>query len=193
VGNVTLIERPVRAATLLSSIKSALRARRRQYDVRDHLAEQMLAREALVQSEERLRIALNAAQLGAWQLDMASGRLECTPRCKADFGLSPDAEIFFEPLFTTVHEDDRAYVRAAIETAVREHSDYRCEFRVLWPDSTEHWILAMGRANYDSNDQAYSMVGVTADVTPRKNAEQEREQLLVREQAARTEAKRPTG
>jgi signal transduction histidine kinase len=59
---------------------------------------------------------------------------------------------------------------------------------VLWPDNTEHWILAMGRAHYDCNDQAYSMVGVTADITSRKTAEHEREELLVREQAARAEA-----
>jgi hypothetical protein len=46
---------------------------------------------------------------------------------------------------------------------------------VLWPDNTEHWILAMGRAHYDCNDEAYSMVGVTADITSRKTAEHERE------------------
>ncbi|HZB45669.1 MAG TPA: hypothetical protein VE360_10515, partial [Pyrinomonadaceae bacterium] len=57
-GNVTLIERPVRVPTLLSAFGSALRARRRQYDVRDHLAREAHAKEALERSEERLRIAL---------------------------------------------------------------------------------------------------------------------------------------
>ncbi|HEX8235017.1 MAG TPA: ATP-binding protein [Abditibacteriaceae bacterium] len=187
-GNVTLIERPVRAATLLSSIKSALRARRRQYDVRDHMAEQMRAKEALGQSEERLRIALDAAQLGAWQLDLATGHLNCTPRCKTNFGFPPDVEFSYDALIESIHPDDRGPVRAAAESAIHEHNDYRCEYRVLWPDGTEHWILAMGRANYDSQGRPYSMVGVTADITLRKNADNEREQLLTREQAARAEA-----
>jgi DNA-binding response OmpR family regulator len=93
-GNVTLIERPVRAATLLSSIKSALRARRRQYDVRDHLIEQVRAREALGQSEEQLRIALDAAQLGTWQFDLASRRVESTPGHKAHFRPAAGRRVF---------------------------------------------------------------------------------------------------
>jgi signal transduction histidine kinase/ActR/RegA family two-component response regulator len=58
-GNVTLIERPVRVATLLSAFKSALRARRRQYEVRDYLVKEEVSKEALRRSEERLRIALD--------------------------------------------------------------------------------------------------------------------------------------
>jgi signal transduction histidine kinase len=87
-----------------------------------------------------------------------------------------------------IHPDDRERVLLAVETALQERTDYRCEYRILWPDSSEHWILAMGRANYDSNGQAYNMAGVTADITSRKNAEHEREQLLAREQIARAEA-----
>jgi PAS domain S-box-containing protein len=187
-GNVTLIERPVRAATLLSSIKSALRARRRQYDVRDHLIEQVRAREALGQSEEQLRIALDAAQLGTWQFDLASRRVESTPGHKAHFGLPPDEEYSYEFLMEAIHPDDRAHVVAAIESALQQRIDYRSEYRVLWPDGSEHWILAMGRAKYNSDNEPYRMVGVTIDITERKNAEQEREQLLEREQAARAEA-----
>jgi signal transduction histidine kinase/ActR/RegA family two-component response regulator len=59
-GNVTLIERPVRVLTLLSAVKSALRARRRQYQVREHLAREALSKQALQQSEERLREALDS-------------------------------------------------------------------------------------------------------------------------------------
>jgi hypothetical protein len=88
-ANVTLIERPVRAATLLSSIKSALRARRRQYDVRDHLEEQALP--------EKLSFKVKSGCASRWmrhssahgKLDLASGRLECTPRCKADSDCLP--------------------------------------------------------------------------------------------------------
>jgi len=59
-GNLTLIERPVRVLTLVSTVKSALRARRRQYQVRDYLAKEELSKEALKRSEERLRVVFNS-------------------------------------------------------------------------------------------------------------------------------------
>lgn len=187
-GNVTLIERPVRAATLLSSVKSALRARRRQYDMRDHLIEQIRAREALGQSEERLRIALDTAQMGAWQLDLPSGIVDSTPAHKMQFGLPPDKDYSYEFFVGRMHPDDQADAVAAVENAVQQRTDYRSEYRVIWPDGSEHWILGLGRARYNSDGEPYRLVGVTVDVTPRKNAEREREELLTREQAARAEA-----
>jgi PAS domain S-box-containing protein len=184
VGNVTLIERPARVMTLISSVKSALRARNRQYDVRDHLTAQMRAKQALEQSEQRLRIALDAAKLGAWQFDLASGRVECTELCKANFGLTPDEELSYERAFQIVHPEDREFVRAAIERAVSEHEPYRAEYRTIWPDQSLHWILASGRANYGLDGKPYKMIGVTLDITERKNAEVERERLLLNAQEA---------
>ena len=60
-GNVTLLERPVRVATLTTVIRSGLRARQRQLDVRDHLAQRTEAEQSLRESETRLRSAVQAA------------------------------------------------------------------------------------------------------------------------------------
>jgi PAS domain S-box-containing protein len=187
-GNVTLIERPVRVMTLLSTFRSALRARRRQYDVRESLNGERNAKEALRQSEERLRIALDAARLGAWQLDLATRRLDCTSICKTNFGLPPDAAFSYDALLAAIHPDDRAGMLAAVERALGKREAYRAEYRVFWPDGSLHWILASGRAHYDESGAPRSMVGVTLDITERKRAEEEREQLLTRERAARSEA-----
>jgi PAS domain-containing protein len=95
-GNVTLIERPVRVMTLMSTVRSGLRARQHQYKVRDYLAAERRAKEALEESEQRLRIALDAARMGAWQLDLKTGHLDCTPLCKSNFGLSLEADVTYE-------------------------------------------------------------------------------------------------
>ncbi len=187
-GNVTLIERPVRVTTLLSTFRSALRARRRQYDVRDHLAREAHAKEALEQSEERLRIALEAARLGAWQLDPATGHLDCTALCKANLGLAPGADLTYEALLEATHPEDRERLRAAVECALRERGVCREECRVRWPDGSPHWILFVGRGNYAPEGHPHAMTGVTLDITARKEAEQERERLLASERAARVEA-----
>ena len=75
-GNMTLIERPVRLMTLMSAVKSALRARHRQYEVREHLAAEQQSRKALEQSEgavreseRQLRTLVNAVPLLAWMAE----------------------------------------------------------------------------------------------------------------------------
>jgi len=187
-GNVTLIERPARVSTLVSALSSALRARRRQYEVRDHLASEVRAQEALRESEERLRVALNAAQLGAWEVDLATNQVTCTPICRGNFGLPTDAEINYETLFDLIHAEDREAVRSAMDEAVRTKDGFRVEYRVTWPDGREHWILTSGRASQDGSGEAHRLVGVTLDITERKQVEVDREALLRRERAARAEA-----
>ncbi|MGN6454307.1 MAG: hypothetical protein ACTHL7_14735, partial [Steroidobacteraceae bacterium] len=72
-GSVTVLERPLGAATLLRSIEVALRSRRRQYHVRDLLDAQHDREAALAASEERWRLALEGADLGSWDVDLSSG------------------------------------------------------------------------------------------------------------------------
>ena len=188
IGNVTLIERPVRLMTLISTINSALRARRRQYDARDFLIAESESKEALRQSEERLRVALEAAHLGAWELDLKSGGFNCTDNCKAHFGLTPEREFSYAHFSGMIHPDDREKVSQAIEQAIVKRESYRTEHRVIWEDGTLHWVLASGIANYDAHGAAYNMVGVTVDFTERKLVEKHREELLASEQLARAEA-----
>lgn len=187
-GNVTLIERPVRGATLLSAVRSAIRARHRQYDVRDHIQEELRTKEALAQSEERLRIALEAARLGTWQLDIATGILDCTPSCKANFGLESESEFTYKMLLDAIVPEHLEAMQSAVRAAIQEHTIYRHEYPVIWPDGSTHWILASGRVNYNAAGEPVSLIGVTLDITERKTADEEREQLLALEQQARTEA-----
>jgi PAS domain S-box-containing protein len=187
-GNVTLIERPVRVMTLTSTIRSGLRARTHQYQVRDYLSAEREAKEALEESEQRLLLALDAARMGAWRLDLKTGHLDCTPLCKADFGLPADADLTYDRSLEIIHPEDRAAVRSEVERALAEGDIYRAEYRVVWDDGSPHWILASGRANYDESGEPYQMVGVTLDITESKLAEEEREKLLRNERAARAEA-----
>jgi signal transduction histidine kinase/ActR/RegA family two-component response regulator len=84
-GNVTLIERPVRVATLLSALKSALRARRRQYEVRDYLVKEEVTKEALRRSEEQLRVALEERERLLVREREARAEAEESSRLKDEF------------------------------------------------------------------------------------------------------------
>ena len=132
----------------------------------------------LRENEQRLTIALQTGKLGSWQLDHATGALYCSDICKANFGLPPEAEFSYTTLFESIHPDDRVRVRQAVERALTERSDYSAEYRCVWPDGGVHWIIARGRGLYAPDGQPLRMVGVTLDITERKQAEEARRRLL---------------
>ena len=108
-GNVTLLERPVRLATLLTTLRSALRARERQYDVRDSIAERAAAAEELRESEQRLRAAVLAAPYPL-MLHAEDGAILQLSRAWSELSGYTDAE-----LTTTREWTRRAYGEQASE------------------------------------------------------------------------------
>jgi PAS domain S-box-containing protein len=164
IGNIVLLERPINAETLLSAAASAVRARRRQYLARDHLLDQ-------VKAEEKLRFALEAGQLGAWDLDLESHDLTMSPIAKAHFGRAADETLTLADAEAAVHPDDVAHRRARLAAAVDTGVDYDLEYRVVWPDGSVHWLQVRGRPTQPVPGHPRRLSGVTLDVTIRKAAE----------------------
>jgi PAS domain S-box-containing protein len=132
--------------------------------------EKNLVESALKNSEERLRLAVDGARLGTWRWDLGTKEVTFSPRCKALFGLPPETEMSYEVFVTTLHAEDRARVQDAIQRTLDGHADYDAEYRVVWPDGTEHWIAARGLGYYDGAGHPLSMEGIAMDVTERRNA-----------------------
>ena len=170
-GNVTLLERPLRLATFMAALQTALRSRRRQYQIRTHLRERAAAESALRESEERLRFSLEAGRLGFWQHELATDRLFCSELCKAHFGRAPEASLTHEEVLATVHPEDREHARYVIGNALARQESYVLEYRALWPDGSLHWLMVRGRALYDDAGKPVSTFGVTLDITERKDGE----------------------
>ncbi len=127
---------------------------------------------ALRESEERLRLAVLAGQMGIWDRDFVSGLLNWTVECKAMFGLAPETEMDDERFVQALHPEDRAPTDLAIRAALENRTDFAAEYRVIWPDGTHHWIAAKGRGYYNAAGQALRMTGVTFEITARKQAEE---------------------
>lgn len=163
-GNVVLLERPINAETLRSAAASALRARRRQYQARSDL-------QARTSSEERLRIALQVGQLGTWEIIPSSRLLYASKTCKAIFGRTEAAPFDYKDLITAIHPADRDRLRRVLRAAVEALSEFDIEFRIFWPDGTLHWVLVQGKMSFDAHGKAAKLVGVSKDVTVRREAE----------------------
>ncbi|AWM09853.1 hybrid sensor histidine kinase/response regulator [Bradyrhizobium symbiodeficiens] len=178
-GNVTFIERPFHPTTLVSVVGSAIRGRRRQYQSRAIL-------ETLTESEGLLQTALSAGRLGALELHLPSLRLEASNTCKLFFGRRPEQEFSYQDLLESVHPDDRARRQAVFDRAVASGGDYSIEYRNVWPDGSQHWVDIRARAVLRPDGTVRSLVGVCSDITARKVAEIERENLLAQLAAERT-------
>lgn len=165
--NSVVLERPLGKASLLSAVASALRARQKQFDMRDRLAE-------LDESESRLRLATQAADIGTWDYDPIRDVLQWDDRCKALFGLPPEAAISYDGAFVAgLHPDDRAASVSAVSNALRPGGDgtYEIEYRTVGPiDGVERWLQAKGGAIFQDG-RAVRFIGTVIDITQRKSAE----------------------
>ncbi len=135
-------------------------------------AERARAEAALRRTQANLDQALDAARLGPWSWNIVTGEITWSERCKALYGLPPDAEVTYQRFLDTLHPDDRAATDAALQRAVETRSDYEIEKRVLWPDGSLHWNMSRGRVFSDPEGRAVLMTGVTLDITERRMAEE---------------------
>ena len=130
----------------------------------------------LAASEDRLRLANDAANIGTWDYLPETGTLRWDERCKALFGLSPEAEVTYEESFLAgLHPDDRATIDAAVAAALAPDGPgrYQVEYRTIGhEDGIERWVGATGRAVFEDG-RAVRFVGTVIDLTARKREEAE--------------------
>jgi PAS domain S-box-containing protein len=135
------------------------------------------AEAALRESEARLRLALEAAELGIWEVDLAAGTVRWDRRCRAIYGLDGEAPLALVEAMALIHDDDRRAVHAAYEQAIAPGSSgsYATEKRIVWRDGSVRWVVSKGRVYFTGRStgrRAVRMLGTAMDVTDRKQAEQ---------------------
>nr|WP_315595643.1 PAS domain-containing sensor histidine kinase [uncultured Cupriavidus sp.] len=140
---------------------------------------------------ERQEELLAFAKVGAWQLDIATGAINCTDQCKANMGLAPDDTIDEARVFgELMHVEDRRFVRAAMDRAVASQTHFEVEYRVNWRDGSMHWLMSRGAARYLLDGSAQSLFGFTIDITARKASELRYQAIAEEEQRAREVSER---
>ncbi|MCA9133928.1 MAG: PAS domain-containing protein, partial [Planctomycetales bacterium] len=140
-----------------------------------------LAEEQLQASEIRRRLALDAAELGAWNIDPQTNTLTTDLRFRQIFS-DTTAPISYTQAFELVHPDDRERVRQAIAAATdpQNPQPYSIEYRVVHPSGAMRWIFAQGRSHFEATPVGRKLVsfdGTIVDITERKKAEQDLQQL----------------
>jgi PAS domain S-box-containing protein len=158
--------------------------------VAERTAALTVAHRGVKENEERLMMAMDVAEIAAWEWDVASGRMTWSTEPEALFGFPPGSFGENHRMISTLHPDDRQRVQEAIEAATLAGSTYECEYRIVRPDGGTVWITERGRVLHAESGRVDKLVGVSCDISAQRRAELAREQALVSERRARDEAER---
>ena len=137
------------------------------------------ADEALRESEARLSLAAASASAGLWELDLETRRLWATDKARNLFGIPLDSEVTLDSFLTFVHPEDRERIRHAVERGTRFGEDVRVEYRSLQPDGSVRWMISRGRRHPESSAKPVRLMGVTIDITERKQMEEQLQARLL--------------
>jgi PAS domain S-box-containing protein len=174
-AEIYLVE-PLAPEELITVVRTLLRLRR--------------SEAGLAASEERLRLATDSAGLATWDVDMRTGSAVWSAHMYRMLGYPASAGPASLALWIErIHPDDVAETRRSFEAARRDNVPFRHEHRVLRAgDGAERWLAATGQFHLDEAGERTRFIGVMLDVTERRRADIERNDLLRRESAARLAA-----
>jgi len=139
----------------------------------EDITERVQIEEDLRKREEQLEMAQNAAGVGLWERDLRASTAVTSGQYARLRGLPPEQRrITHEEWVAMTHPDDRDRLLADFQECVERTHIWDEEFRVVWPDSSVHWLLTKGRVFLDETGLPVRMAGATLDITEWKQAEQ---------------------
>jgi PAS domain S-box-containing protein len=131
------------------------------------------AEQKLVESEERLRLAVAAARIMIWDIDLRSGGVVCTGSGLGAPGLYPEDFTSYEYFMEAIHPEDREEVSNGIAAWLEGSAPEELEFRFVGRDGSIRWVANRAFVIRGDDGQPIRMVGISPDITARKTAEQE--------------------
>lgn len=145
-------------------------------DITQRKENEALVRESerkLKELEERVRLAVEAADVGTFDFYPPTGELTWSKRCNEIFGLTPHAKVDYATYVNGVHPEDRHIIHETVESVLQSGGSqrYDIEYRVVGVnDRRERWVSEKGRAILDERGHAVRFIGTILDITQPKTA-----------------------
>ncbi len=136
----------------------------------------------LRESEQRMSLAVDAANLGIWIRDLPRNEIWASDKWRVLFGFAASERLNIGCLLQRLHSDDRAALQQVLAKALAGGGNYETDFRLILPDGRLRWISSHGLVEFDATGQAVRICGASRDVTADKQAEQETQ--LLRQEVA---------
>jgi PAS domain S-box-containing protein len=142
------------------------------------LEERKAAEKMSRETGERLGLALEAGRMGVWDLDTRTNAVTWSAEHFTILGIAP---FTLQPTYSSwadrVHPDDLSHATTAMETAIAERTEYRCEYRIVLPEGAVRWVEALGKPLYDQNGECCRVMGLVVDITERRHADELNQRL----------------
>lgn len=130
------------------------------------------SQKALQESEERLRLALDAASMGTWDWNLLTGKITWSANHEAHFGFKPDTfDSTYETFVGCIHPEDREFVLDSLNRALNYGENYDIEFRIVVAEGSIRWFGSKGQVFYNEMGKPVRMAGIDLDITQRKRTE----------------------
>ncbi|MGV3510335.1 MAG: PAS domain-containing sensor histidine kinase [Sphingobacteriaceae bacterium] len=133
------------------------------------------ARKRIQDSEERARLAVEAAEIGTFDVDLLTGKVLTSDRFNNIFGFNQS--VSWDKYISLIHPDDlearNEAHKAALKTGVLFY-----EIRIIWPDKSIRWIRAQGKAYFNNEGKANRMLGTILDITDYKRLQQQKDDFI---------------
>src|SRR6266705_369978 len=139
------------------------------------MAERGRAEKALRDSEARMSLAANAANLGLWLWNIRDDKLWVTEKWRALFGFTESEPVNFDRVLQVVHPEDRERMKQTVQDMLEDGGgggEHESEYRITRPDGSTRWIAGYGGVELDERGKPAFARGVSRDITERKLAEE---------------------
>ena len=127
--------------------------------------------QALRESEERMRLAAEAINLGILEWDLTKDEIWATNARRALVGWPASGKIALIDFVRRVHPEDRDRVQQILDDAIHSGKDFDSEYRLILPDGIVRWMSTRGNVQFDSAGKPARLLGISMDITARKQAE----------------------
>jgi len=158
-------EQTLKGFTLLAEVFSNTLARKK-------------AEMSLRDSEARLVLTTNAAGAGLWNMDIDTGSVLVSEKLRELFDFDPDEQLTDESFYNKIHPDDRERVIQVVLQATQKGKSFSCEYRIKLATGKIRWIASSGKRHSISDDKADRLLGVSIDISARKQSHLELEKRL---------------
>lgn len=128
-------------------------------------------RNALAEAQEGFEIALHAAKLGSYDLDLRTMEMSSSDQCKVNYGLDVNDSFTFKDLLNAVSPNYKEYVQKQLTEAIENRTVYHAEYPIIWPDGSTRWVRAAGKARYNYLGEPIKIGVVSFDITEQKKDE----------------------